>query len=205
MENKFCLRAVLPALIFVLFSNLSLRAQERVYELWEPVPAPNRGGTYQVSMAKGVPFDTDWESWSYPIGNGYMGANIFGGLDTERIQITDKTLHNRGAYNRGGITSFLELYLDFNHKNPKKYKRSINLNEAVATVSYEIGDVRYTREYFMNYPSNVLVIRLSADKKGSLSFCAYKKSPHADRPERKDKREDRISSTEDIISMKGSN
>jgi alpha-L-fucosidase 2 len=57
----------------------------------------------------------------------------------------------------------------------------------------------------MNYPSNVLVIRLSSSKKGSLSFCAYEKSPHADSPERRDKREDHISSTEDTISMKGTN
>jgi len=205
MENKLCFRAALSALICFLLSSLSSSAQERVYEIWEPTPAPDRGATYQVTMAKGVPFDTDWESWSYPIGNGYMGANIFGRLDTERIQITDKTLHNRGVYNRGGITGFLELYLDFNHKNPQNYKRSINLNEGIATVSYEIGDVQYTREYFMNYPSNVLVIRLSSSKKESLSFCAYKKSPHADSPERRDERKDQISSTADTISMKGTN
>lgn len=205
MISKLSCKVALCALLYGLVSSLPLGAQDRVYELWEPFPAPNRGGTYEVTMARGVPFDTDWESWSYPIGNGYMGASIFGGLDTERVQITDKTLHNRGAYNRGGITSFVELYLDFHHKNPSNYKRSINLNEGIAYVSYEIDGVQYTREYFANYPSNVLVVRLSASKKGSLSFCVYKKSPHADNPQRKDEREDNISTAGDIISMKGTN
>lgn len=197
------------ALLFILLSALSLslpaNAQERVYEIWEPYPAPNRGATYEVTMARGFPFDTDWESWSYPIGNGYMGANIFGLLETERIQIADKTLHNRGVYNRGGITSFVELFLDFNHENPKNYKRSINLNEGTAYVTYEIDDVRYTREYFMNYPSNVLVVRLSASEEGALSFTAYKKSPHSDHSERKDEREDHIASEGNLIRMHGTN
>ena len=36
----------------------------------------------------------DWERWSIPIGNGYFGANLFGRTETERIQITEKTLAN---------------------------------------------------------------------------------------------------------------
>jgi alpha-L-fucosidase 2 len=205
MRNMFGLKTALCALLFGLWSSLPLSAQDRVYEIWEPVPAPNRGATYEVTMARGVPFDTDWESWSYPIGNGYMGANIFGRLDTERIQIADKTLHNRGVYNRGGITNFVELYLDLDHEDPKNYKRSINLNEGIAYVTYEIDGVRYTREYFANYPSNVLVVRLSASEPGALSFSVYKQSPHADDPERRDEREDHISSEGDLITMEGSN
>ncbi len=202
-QSKLGLRAVLCALLLGGVSSVSAGASARVYELWEPFPAPNRGGTYAVKMAGGVPFDTDWESWSYPIGNGYMGANIFGGLDTERVQITEKTLHNRGAYNRGGVTNFVELYIDFDHRNPKNYKRSLNLNEGTAYVAYEIDGVRYTREYFANYPSNVLVVRLSASEPGALSFSVYKQSPHADAPERMDARLDHISAEGDLIRMHG--
>ena len=36
----------------------------------------------------------DWERWSIPIGNGYYGANLFGRTETERIQLTEKTLAN---------------------------------------------------------------------------------------------------------------
>ena len=40
------------------------------------------------------PYDDGWEKWSLPIGNGYFGANVFGRTETERIQITEKTLSN---------------------------------------------------------------------------------------------------------------
>ena len=36
----------------------------------------------------------DWERWSIPIGNGYFGANLFGRTETERVQLTEKTLAN---------------------------------------------------------------------------------------------------------------
>jgi alpha-L-fucosidase 2 len=39
---------------------------------------------------------TDWESQSLPIGNGAMGASIFGGVDTERLQFNEKTLWTGG-------------------------------------------------------------------------------------------------------------
>ena len=53
-------------------------SSRRVYEVWENEPAPNSGGDFTKSSMGGVPFDKDWEQWSYPIGNGYMGANLFG-------------------------------------------------------------------------------------------------------------------------------
>ncbi len=38
--------------------------------------------------------DDGWDKWSLPIGNGYFGVNVFGRTDTERVQITEKTLVN---------------------------------------------------------------------------------------------------------------
>ena len=35
-----------------------------------------------------------WESWALPLGNGYFGAKIFGGVPIERIQITENSLAN---------------------------------------------------------------------------------------------------------------
>ena len=45
-----------------------------------------------------------WESWALPLGNGHMGAMIFGGTDTERIQLNEKTLWSGGP---GGTTETL--------------------------------------------------------------------------------------------------
>lgn len=37
-----------------------------------------------------------WQSYTLPIGNGYMGANVYGGLEIERLQISEKTLWTGG-------------------------------------------------------------------------------------------------------------
>lgn len=49
------------------------------------------------------------------------------------------------------------------------YVRTLNIDKAVETVFYEKDGVHYTREYFASNPSNVIAVRLSADKKGKLS------------------------------------
>lgn len=48
-----------------------------------------------------------WESQALPIGNGYLGAKIFGGISRERIQFNEKTLWTGGpgvvGYNGGNV------------------------------------------------------------------------------------------------------
>ena len=159
----------------------------RTYEIWEPEPAPNRGRSqWEATKSSKRPksYDKDWEQWSYPVGNGYVGACVFGRTDTERVQITDKTLHNKGKYGKGGLTSFAELYLDFNQNDVKNYRRSLSLNEAIAHVSYEQGGVAYQREYFASYPDNVIVIRLTANQKGAISLTVRPEIPYLERKER---------------------
>jgi len=75
-------------------------ASPRVYELWEPEPAPNNGSNWESTKfdERRNSYDKDWEQWSYPIGNGFVGASVFGRTDSELIQISDKTLHNKGKY-----------------------------------------------------------------------------------------------------------
>ncbi|GIG92666.1 glycosyl hydrolase family 95 catalytic domain-containing protein [Plantactinospora endophytica] len=52
---------------------------------------------------------TDWETQSLPIGNGAMGASVFGGIQSERLQYNEKTLWTGGPgdgnYNNGNWTS----------------------------------------------------------------------------------------------------
>src|ERR1043165_4660450 len=45
---------------------------------------------------------TDWEKEALPIGNGRMGAMIFGGVDSERVQISEKSLWTGGPGTQGG-------------------------------------------------------------------------------------------------------
>lgn len=148
------------------------------YELWYDAPAPNHGPDYSIIKAGGTPFDADWENWSLPIGNGYLGASIFGRTDTERIQLTENSLSNKGLYNIGSLTSFAELFIDFNHKNPINYRRSLSLDKAVSVVNYSNDGVQYTRVYFASYPDKVLVIKLKSSKAGKLSFTVRPQIPY---------------------------
>ncbi|MCX2680005.1 glycoside hydrolase family 95 protein [Galbibacter sp. EGI 63066] len=56
-----------------------------------------------------------------------------------------------------------------NHNSISSYKRTLDLNKAIATVEYESGGVKYQREYFVSYPDQLMVIRLTADKPKSIS------------------------------------
>ena len=87
-----------------------------------------------------------------------MGACIFGGTNTERIQLTDKTMYIKGLWKSETHTSFCDLFLDFFHTNHTDYHRSLTLDDGVAEVSYEYQGVKYHREYFMSYPVIVLGI-----------------------------------------------
>lgn len=49
------------------------------------------------------------------------------------------------------------------------YKRELDLNNGSASVSYKLGDATMKREYFVNYPDNVMAIRLSSSDAGKLN------------------------------------
>ena len=50
------------------------------------------------------------------------------------------------------------------------YCRSLDLDSAIAKVSYQSGGVTYHREAFISAPANVLVVRYTADRPGSISL-----------------------------------
>lgn len=119
---------------------------------------------------------TGWERESLPLGNGFLGANVFGGVGCERIQITEGTLWN--PLKLGGLNNAAELYVRFNHGDTAAgYERSLSLDDAVAACRYAIGGVTYTREVFASYPDRVLAIRLTASRPGALSFSACPEIP----------------------------
>ena len=110
--------------------------------LWYNSPTPDRGGHIPAGESD-RPLDLDWERWSLPIGNGYMGGSVFGGIQTERIQLTDKTLYIRRLCGTVTHTSFCDLYLDFFYTTYTNYKRSLNLHEGRAEVEYDYQGIHY--------------------------------------------------------------
>ena len=138
-----------------------------------------------ASLIEAHPND-DWERWSIPIGNGYFGANLFGRTETERIQLTEKTLANPyrivndSSLPTDGLNNFSETYIDFGHTNSAvtDYSRELDLKTAISTVKYDYDGVTYSREYFTSYPDKALVIKLDASKAGALDFVLRPTVPY---------------------------
>lgn len=63
------------------------------------------------------------------------------------------------------------------HEGAADYYRDLDLETAVATVRYRVGEVTYTREVFTSFTDDVVIVRLTADKPKSLSFTASFRSP----------------------------
>jgi alpha-L-fucosidase 2 len=65
-----------------------------------------------------------------------------------------------------------DLWLTANTQdsNTTSYYRDLDLNNAISTVRYTIAGVTYTRETFISYPAKVMLVRITANKKGALHF-----------------------------------
>jgi alpha-L-fucosidase 2 len=67
-----------------------------------------------------------------------------------------------------------DLHINFetSDEDIKNYRRELDIEKAVVTISYTIGNVNYRREIFSTAVHKVMVIRLTADKPGNISFNA---------------------------------
>jgi alpha-L-fucosidase 2 len=105
-----------------------------------------------------------------PLGNGTLGAMVYGGITRDRIQFNENSLVTGTADNVGFYQPFGNLYLDFDHKDAADYKRSLSLDKAIHRISYVKDGVKFQREYFVSYPDKALVMLITADRKASVSM-----------------------------------
>jgi alpha-L-fucosidase 2 len=78
-----------------------------------------------------------------------------------------------GSINQFGCYQALgNLWLKFKPTEAQDYRRELDLRSAVAKVNYNADGVRYTREAFVSAPDEVIVLRLTADQPGEISFEA---------------------------------
>ncbi len=152
---------------------------------------------------------TKWDE-ALPVGNGRLGAMVFGTVDEERIQLNENTYWSGGPYSTvvpGGYKSLHAIqrlvfggkYLDAHNLFGRKlmgypveqqkyqsfgnlhlflqhggestdYRRALDLETGITTVSYSNGGVRYERQVFSSAPDQAIVVRLTADRPGSLSL-----------------------------------
>ena len=152
-----------------------------------------------------------WEN-ALPVGNGRLGAMVFGKTDEEEIQLNEETYWSGGPYStvvKGGFQALPEirklvfdgnykmahilfgrnlmgypveqmkyqslgrLVLRFASKAPvTEYRHELDLDAAVARTTYVQDGVRFTREVFASPVDQVIVVRLTADRPGRISFKA---------------------------------
>ena len=155
-----------------------------------------------------------------PVGNGRLGAMVFGGAENEKLQFNEDTLWSGRPheYQHAGAVAYLpvlrrllfegkhseaeklageqmmsvplrqekyqpfgDLHMSFpGHGQPADYRRELDIDSSLATVRYCIGDTEFVREVFSSFPDQVIVVRLTCDKPGQLTFTAKLDSPHPD-------------------------
>jgi alpha-L-fucosidase 2 len=204
MHRRSALRFV--TLIVFLVTGVGLialaAAASEPLVLWYPKPA------------------TQWVE-ALPLGNGRLGAMVFGGVAEEHLQLNEDTVyagsphHNNMPTAREALPEIRrlifagdyvgaaklaeaqvmpgktrpngmpyqpvgDLVLKFaGHENFSNYRRELSLDDATVRVSYDVGDVHYTREIFASLADNVIVVHLTASKPDALTFEAAWTTPHA--------------------------
>ena len=76
----------------------------------------------------------------------------------------------------GSYQALGRLLIDFTYdgaeESEQDYRRSLSLRDATAYTSFRLGDVCYTREYFVSRAHDVMMVHLKADVPGALNFTA---------------------------------
>jgi len=122
---------------------------------------------------------TNWMTQALPIGNGQMGAMIFGGIQQEHIQFNEESLWIGDEQDTGAYQAFGDIFVEFNRADGTNYLRELDLQRAVHTVTYESGGVKFRRESFASFPAKVLVFRFTADQPGALTGAVSLTNMHA--------------------------
>jgi alpha-L-fucosidase 2 len=124
-----------------------------------------------------------WDSSVYPIGNGRLGATIYGCMAEEHIQFNEDSLWTGDEDETGRYQNFGELFIALEghaETSPTNslYRRELDIEKALHSIAYAQAGVHYRREYFVSHPANVIVFRFTADKKGAYTGTLWLKNAH---------------------------
>ncbi len=154
-----------------------------------------------------------------PVGNGRLGAMVYGDPYKETIQLNENTVwagqpnRNDNPDAREALSEVRRIVFegkykkaqdlvnqkfiskisngmpyqtvgDLNllfpgHENYSDYYRELDIEEALETTRYEVAGVHYQSKVFASFPDQVIFVRMTADKPGSISFSATMDRPSA--------------------------
>ena len=126
---------------------------------------------YQQPAANNQPMNE-----ALPIGNGRMGALVFGQPERERISVNEDSLWT-GGENPSGNDNTMGAYQVLGnvfvnlpaHTNVSAYRRDLDLAGALSHVSYTVNGVKFQREFFCSHPAEILAAQFTADKKAAYT------------------------------------
>ena len=162
------------------------------------------------------------EEWveALPVGNGRLGAMVFGGRASERIQFNEDTVWqgeprsyaNSGAHEwldrirsllfqgqqaeaealamqrfmsvplrQKAYQSFGDLIIERSGVEEARvtgYRRSLDLDSAIARVEFDCDGTTYTQEVLASFPRQVIVVRLAADGSRRLACTVRARTSH---------------------------
>ena len=147
-----------------------------------------------------------------PVGNGRMGAMVFGGVKAEHLKLNEDSIWSGGLRNRNNPDAYQgmqqirtllqqekiseaeelafqtmqgcpensrhymplgDLDVVFHKENHSTaYRRTLDLSSGITLTEYTLDGVQYQRSVFVSEPDNVLVLHVSADQPGQVSFAA---------------------------------
>ncbi|SHG88756.1 alpha-L-fucosidase 2 [Flavobacterium fluvii] len=168
-------------------------------------------------------YDKPAANWNeaLPLGNGRLGAMVFGNPQKEELQLNEETVwagepgnnvpknvfsnieeirklifegKNKEAQDLANNTfprqapkdlnygmpyqTVGSLWIEFpGHANYSDYKRDLDIEKAVSSVSYKVNGVTYKRELLTSFSDDIILVKLTADKKKSISFTLSATSP----------------------------
>jgi len=151
------MKTLLRPLLVISFAFIAVAATASDLTLRYDKPAPD--------TAQG------WEREALPIGNGRIGAMIFGQLARERVQFNDITLWSGDDKVMGSYQAFGDVFINLpGHDNGvTNYSRELDLEKSMHRVSYTHEGVTFHRETIASHPAQVIVVHLTADKPGSYT------------------------------------
>lgn len=110
---------------------------------------------------------------------------IFAGRNKEAERLVEKKM--LGEYNESYLPlGNLELRFEEDGQPVRDYSRCLDIERAVASVSYVQGNVRFEREYFASYPARAILVKLCADRpalEAEMTFVSQLECETQARPE----------------------
>ena len=140
--------------------------------LWGKIGAennPKTGGRAQLEKVRQALYAEDWETAASLVKD-LQGPNVAAYLPMGCLHLrqTFGAEENKGLFydyhgQRNGSA-------DDSSSGITEYSRCLDLGRAIATASFTVDGVKYTREMFVSHPDRVFVIHLTSSEKGKLEF-----------------------------------